>query len=128
MMADPEAFARTMARIAVDVEKNADASVVRTAIAINNAVILSTPVDTGRARANWGVEIGQPFTRELDSTDPGGVGTISQNNRLIAQRKFPDAIFISNNVPYINELNDGSSAQAPAGFVEMAVARLLKKT
>ncbi len=35
-------------------------------------------------------------------------------------------IFISNNVPYIGRLNNGHSAQAPSGFVEMAVRRAAK--
>ncbi len=30
---------------------------------------------------------------------------------------------VSNNVPYIKELNDGSSQQAPAHFVELAILR-----
>lgn len=31
------------------------------------------------------------------------------------------SVFISNNVPYIVYLNQGSSSQAPPGFVETAV-------
>ena len=32
---------------------------------------------------------------------------------------------ITNNVPYIRRLNEGSSSQAPAAFVQSAIARAL---
>jgi formaldehyde-activating enzyme involved in methanogenesis len=35
---------------------------------------------------------------------------------------------VSNNVPYINRLNEGHSAQAPAGFVQQAVAKAVADT
>ena len=37
----------------------------------------------------------------------------------------PDkVIYITNRVPYIEDLNDGSSRQAPARFVELAAGRV----
>ena len=35
-------------------------------------------------------------------------------------------IFISNNVPYILALNDGTSRQSPAGFVQNAIQKAVR--
>lgn len=101
---------------------NADRLVRRCALAIDAAVVLATPVDTGRARANWQVEVGGPATTEVAATDKSGQGAIQQGKNAIAGYVGGrGAIFITNNLPYIERLNDGWSAQAPAGFVEQAV-------
>ena len=89
-----------------------------------------TPVDTGRARSNWLTSLGKPRTGTVE------VGGAPNPRSTIAQRKPGQVIFITNNLPYIQRLNEGSSSQAPANFVEMAVmegervirkGRLLKK-
>ena len=83
-----------------------------------------TPVDTGRARANWLVSLGTPRTETVE------VGGRPDPGRVVAPRVPQQAIFIANNLPYIRRLNEGSSTQAPASFVEMAVAegeRIIRK-
>lgn len=83
-----------------------------------------TPVDTGWARANWRVGIGTSIR--------GTVGTKSSVNfgpqqadlaRLLSYRTGQGKLRISNSVPYIRRLNEGSSSQAPAGFIEAAIRR-----
>jgi hypothetical protein len=82
-----------------------------------------TPVDTGHARSNWIPSVGQHHrgvagSRESvnHSAQENGVGSVLQ------YRLRQGAVFVTNNVPYILRLNAGSSAQAPAGFVDKAVA------
>ena len=77
----------------------------------------STPVDTGRARSNWLTAIGTP---RRDTEGPGG-GSVDKGRGTIAAAKGGDTIFISNNLPYINSLNAGSSMQAPAEFIQAAI-------
>lgn len=103
------------------VAANADRLVRRCALATDAAVVIATPVDTGRARSNWQVELGQPASGVLESTDKSGQGAISQGKEAIAKYKSGTSVNITNNLPYIERLNDGWSAQAPAGFVEKAV-------
>jgi len=95
------------------------------AFTILQAVSFGTPVDTGRARANWLVDLGKPAegtvgsqgARPADAPDPLAAG------RATIDRSEPEqSIHVTNNLPYINELNEGSSAQAPAGFVQLAVS------
>lgn len=88
-----------------------------------------TPVDTGWARANWVPNIGSPAkgtagSREqaeagiLTGASAAGVATVVTSYRL---SRGP--VHITNNVPYILTLNEGSSKQAPRGFVQQAVRK-----
>lgn len=121
-MADLATFARRIRALGARVEDNSNEVVRRTALAINQAVVLATPVDTGRARANWQVGIGEPVEETTTETDPSGGATVSRNNQVIGQSTPGQDIHLSNNLDYIEALNNGSSSQAPAGFVEEAVA------
>lgn len=100
---------------------NADRLVRRCALATDAAVVIATPVDTGRARSNWQVEIGQAASGTLESFDKSGQGAIATGRKVIEGYKGGSSVNITNNLPYIERLNDGWSAQAPAGFVEKAV-------
>jgi len=95
----------------------------KTAIIASQVLISSTPVKTGKARANWNASFDSPDSQVKEKFDKTGSATVAENSAIIASntKEFRD-IYISNNVPYIEPLNNGSSAQAPAGFVEKAVA------
>ena len=120
-MPGPAAFARRIRRLAEGVEDNTNRAVGRAAIAISQAVILATPVQFGGARANWQASIDTPIRDVTPTLDPSGNATIAKNNGVIGRRKSGQTIFISNNLGYIQFLNEGSSSQAPAMFVELAV-------
>ncbi len=120
-MASPKIFARRIQRRARQVETGASDAVKTAALVINQVVILETPVKTGHARANWQVGLVAPITEEIDAEDKTGAATIARNNTLIKAREKRVDIILSNNVPYINKLNEGSSSQAPAGFIQIAV-------
>ncbi len=76
----------------------------------------ATPVDTGHARANWVPSIGAPAVGEGgESAHAAGVAA------LLAYKLDQGDLFVTNNVPYIQQLDLGSSKQAPVGFVEVAL-------
>jgi len=79
-----------------------------------------TPVDTGWARANWAVFIG----RNCPTKPIGERGKhrliFDATTMTIAVPKFP-FIWVYNNVPYIEKLEDGHSQQAPTGMVAGAL-------
>lgn len=88
-----------------------------------------TPVDTSQALSNWRAStqgtIGgwiDPYVRgEAGSTKEASLRAALARARAEIMRSKPGmAISIFNNVPYIRRLNEGYSAQAPAGFVEAA--------
>jgi hypothetical protein len=125
-------FGKNMKRRASDAERNVDKVIREVALIADRELVLQTPVDTGRARSNWIVTIGRPSTEVISPYSPGSKGSsgsenanaaIAQGSLVIAQRRSGEDISISNNVPYIGLLNQGSSAQAPAQFVQAAVQR-----
>lgn len=88
-------------------------------------IVEKTPVDTGRARANWQVTIGNPTEDVLEVEDQDGSNTISKGSSVITTVGLFDVIWISNNVDYIRFLEEGSSTQAPEGMVALTFEELL---
>jgi len=87
-----------------------------------------TPLDTGWARANWIPSITAPVdgvdgSRESISTSKKESGTAKVATSYVLEN---GPVWISNNVPYILRLNEGTSKQAPAGFVEAAIFRAVR--
>lgn len=131
-MASMGEFGKRMAKHGQAVKDNSDALVRKCALAVDGTVVLATPVDTGRARSNWQVALGEPIESPREPYAPGEKGStggdnaqaaIAQGKSVISQyRGGANAeIHITNNLPYIGKLNSGSSAQAGAGFVEKAI-------
>lgn len=93
---------------------------------------ISTPVDTGRARWGWFVTVGVPSSEVAPEAPKGWKGESKGGTAYFA---IPDVAsrtnitvsadvtaYIANNVPYIVELNNGSSKQQPARFAERSAA------
>lgn len=115
-------------------EETAEKVVIRLGLNITANLIEDTPVDTGWARANWVPAIGAS-RRSPAASQPTGAMVQTQAAQQAAGQagllsyKLPQGtVFISNNVPYINRLNDGSSTQAPTGFVQAAIRRGVQQT
>lgn len=84
-----------------------------------------TPAASGHARANWQVGIGGPATGVVAGADPSGAKTLAKGAAVIAADRDPFAtVWISNEAPYIGELEHGSAERAPAGMVATTVAEL----
>jgi len=108
--------------------------IIRLALNITDQLIRYTPVDTGWARANWVPSIGASSDSPATSQPTPSLVASASSSQAAGQAgllsyKLPrGSIFISNNVPYIGRLNDGSSAQAPAGFVQASIRRGISNT
>jgi len=87
-------------------------------------VVMKTPVDTGRARGNWQVDINNVPSGALETTDKSGEGTIAGGVAALATLPPFGTIWIANNLPYIKALEDGHSSQAPTGMVSVTLAEL----
>ncbi len=87
-------------------------------------IVYGTPVDSGRAKANWFTSIGAPSNQTIEFE-----GGKSPAESLAIGRAMPDIakatgnIFsISNNLPYIYRLEfEGWSKQAESGMVRIAI-------
>lgn len=93
----------------------------RVALDIDSALVLTTPVDTGRARSNWQVSIGKTAFGTVDQLMSPSEAIGNAKAELSKLRDSDDKIHITNNLPYIQRLNEGWSPQQPAGFVDQAV-------
>ncbi|KNY21590.1 hypothetical protein [Methylobacterium sp. ARG-1] len=100
----------------------ADLVVRKVALDIGSRVVLRSPVDTGRFRANWQYGVGQPNTATLETIDKSGQSSIQRIASGAATARLGDVIYVSNSLPYALRLEAGSSKQAPAGMVGLAVA------
>ena len=102
-------------------------------------VILRTPVDTGRCRANWSVSVGSMKTNTTTATDPTGQATKAAAQSAAMSWNGKGSIFISNNLPYVAKLEYGGypnppkhgvktaggySIQAPQGMVRVTVEEM----
>lgn len=92
-----------------------------TAMAIYGQLIENTPVDTSRAKSNWWMDENVSVT--IREPDDGAAGAAQADTILKTKLKLDSTLYISNNLPYIQRLNDGwSKEQQPIpGWVEGAV-------
>ena len=96
---------------------------------VTSNLIETTPVDTGWARNNWVPSIKEPIERAVGTREEPVSGQQQVGIAEVATTyKLEDGpVYISNNVPYIGNLNDGSSKQAPTDFVFIAILRALRQ-
>ena len=90
-----------------------------------SGIVEKNPVDTGRSRANWQVSVNQqPGDQELDISGTDAGATLAAGIATLGNVPSFSVIYIYNNVEYIVYLEQGSSAQAPAGMVRVTIAEV----
>lgn len=123
-------------------EVNVKAVVRKIAFELFRKAILKTPVDTGRARANWGVAIGAPnIGSPTDAVDQSGTAALTSAAQGVQSWQGQGSIFMTNNLPYIGRLEYGGypsppkvatgktaggfSIQAPNGMVRISMDEIV---
>lgn len=82
-------------------------------------IVRGTPVKDGYARGGWYVTQGAPSGSTQRPPDKDGGNTILAGiMALRGASPFKD-VFINNDVPYIAELEEGTSTQAPDGIIRV---------
>lgn len=126
-------FAEQMRAFAKKANMSIDKTVRGTAIKLFSAVIKSSPVYSGRFRANWTANGPTPASGVSSMTDVTGDAAIATMAQFVAKAPF-DQFTLTNNLPYAHKLEYGGygdgpnttggySKQAPAGMVRVNVAR-----
>ena len=126
-------------RIDDDLGRHIERTVRRLQLRVHQALVVSTPVLTGYARSGYSPSTGAPDPgpavpdRNADVARAQAAKLFAkhkQASELLASgyRLSQGAVFIVNAVHYVRYLNQGTSAQAPALFVEAAIADGLKAT
>lgn len=131
----PEAFAEKVRDYGTKqvqlIAKNAALAVFQE---IYTNLLMLTPVLTGHARHNWQTNVGSPITEEIEGVagveETGQTLTGDETGAISDMRSqylgsASLAIFITNNAPYIQKLDAGSSSKAPAGIVLPAISASL---
>jgi hypothetical protein len=107
------------------------------ATAMYNGITKKTPVLTGRARNNWFPTLGTPSTQATEET--AGVSVTGENNTSEERARINTVtrqlkglplgqakVFITNNQPYIQGLEDGRSPKSPpAAMVQGTIINTL---
>jgi hypothetical protein len=110
------------AAIMAALDRHVEQAVVRVAVNVTAELTATTPVDTGWARANWIPSLRTPASGTGATRQAAGLAEV------VAFRIADGKALVTNNVPYIRFLNGGSSKQAPAMFVEQAVAKAVQES
>lgn len=85
-------------------------------IDVDRSVVEKTPVDTGRAKGGWTAGSGG------GGLDPSGTATIAALTQAALSWRIGQSFVVSNNLPYIERLENGWSDQAPAGMLAVSFA------
>lgn len=117
-------FAFDLRRFAEKAGANAEQVVRKTTAELAKKVVEKTPVDTGRARANWQFGDGAMISGTLDETDKTGDPTKDRLEEEILRSRVGGVTYIQNNLPYALRLEYGWSKQAPSGMVRTSMAEV----
>jgi hypothetical protein len=109
---DAKAFSASLLNLAKFCTKNFEAIVTKTVIDLFAKIVERTPVDTGRARANWALAMDVNSPEYADLTDAADWEYETEDGTTI---------WIYNNLVYIEALEEGHSEQAPIGMVAISL-------
>lgn len=130
-------FRRRMNFIADLVSRNIVVGVQNAALRAGETAVASTPVKTGAARASWNATVDAPNPKSVEAPLGEDVevsaaaeaasaeALINIANGVARFTRLNRAIYVSNGNPYIVNLDQGSSRQAPSGMSRAAVLAAL---
>lgn len=96
------------------------------AIQILTAIDIAAPVDTVRFRNNNLVSLQHPDFGISDNVDPNGTIAVQRGIGVISKAANYGVIYIQNNLPYAEALENGHSQQAPTGVYANAFHGVLQ--
>jgi hypothetical protein len=113
-------FASDIAKFAQKTGQKIDRAIVSVCYRISEAIVMGTPVDTGRARGNWIPTVNNPSGSTLTIDDKAGTMALAKIGAVTINA--PGSVYyLVNNLPYINRLEYGWSQQSPQGMVRINV-------
>ena len=132
-------FAMQIKQFNAKTEKQGSALVRKICLDLSRRIIKKTPVDTGRARANWQASITTPASVIIELNDKSGAQSIAKAG-AVASNAWGNVFYLTNNLPYAAVLEyglygtgasatektngTGYSVQAPNGMVRVSIAEM----
>ena len=126
-MPSERAQARLIGR---DLEMEIERVVRVIAVNVTSELTRVNPVDTGWSKSNWIPSVGASVSVAPGSPENIGPAVAAQAEgrfRVLTYRLRNGKAFISNNAPYITQLNEGRSRQAAAGWVQRSIFAALSR-
>lgn len=77
----------------------------------------------GRFRGNWQLGVNAVPAGETGRIDPSGGATLNEVIASIPPQPAGTVLYLANNVPYAQRLEEGWSPQAPDGLVEITALK-----
>lgn len=95
----------------------------KTVFEIYRGVTIKSPVDTGRFKGNWNINIGSPsYTiNESATSTPYGAPVSGDFANVLFTIDGTKPAYITNGLPYAARLETGYSKQAPVGMVDVTL-------
>jgi hypothetical protein len=106
-MTQGRSFALNISKWVEAAKGDLDLVVQKISLDLFSRVILRSPVDTGRFRANWQIGIGNIPDGVLELDDKTGQATISTGAARVAGIKAGDVVYLVNSLPYSLRLEFG---------------------
>jgi hypothetical protein len=122
-MTTPQQFSLSIEKFVAKAGANIDAVIKKVSLDMFRSIVLMSPVDTGRFRANWQIQIDAVPRGTLQLDDKLGTATITREAAKLAGVRAGDVVYFANNLPYAIPLEYGHSKQAPGGMVRLTVQR-----
>lgn len=128
------AFSRALMDLSDEIDGSIEAVIRKACFDLYARIVKRTPVDTGRAKASWGIGTehsgavapeGEHSVTELHNFAPSDISSavISSTTGLFTFSINDDQVVIYNNLEYIEALESGQgSDQAPSGMVAISLA------
>lgn len=117
-------FSKSLESLCDYVNGSVEKVIRKACIDLYRKIVERCPVDTGRAKANW--QISTTYSDYVRGDNDGfsfnEIKTIVEDE--ISDFKFElhdDVVIIYNNLEYIEQLENGSSQQAPSGMVSVSL-------
>ncbi len=129
MASNIENFRNSYKKASLNVLGLSEKTVRGVALELFSAIVLTTPVDTGRLRGNWQTSIENPSYGTLNRTDKTGSAAINEIETNAKIYKLNQTMYFTNNLDYAYTIEYGrkgglvGSLQAPQGMVRINVAR-----
>lgn len=116
-------FEDQIARFIEETQQKVDDVLQTIVIQIGRTLVTLSPVDTGRFKGNWQLSIDVGTNASLLRQDPNGYATIADIASTANRFTAGQVAYIQNHLLYGNDLEYGSSRQAPDGVLRVTEMR-----
>ena len=122
---DAKEFSKALMDLSVYVNGEVAKVIRKACVDLYRRIVERTPVDTGRAKANWQLSTVSTSDKkdDIDGFSANEISSIiNENASNLKVTVNTDKVVIYNNLEYMSYLERGDSKQAPQGMVAVSLA------